>query len=216
MATKSQQRHETVDRLLERYGETYAEECGIRVDDKPAVLYQLLVMSVLMSARIGAQQSVKAMRGLLDEGWTTPQHLADSTWRQRTDVLNSHGYARYDERTSKMLGELADMLLDRYGGDLRRLHDEARDDVDALRSRLVEFKGLGPAGADIFLREVQAAWDDVYPFVDDRAARAARRLDLPTDADALAELCPRGDFPKLVAALVRVELDDGYDEVRGG
>lgn len=214
MATKSQQRHEVVDRLLDRYGETYAEESGIRVDDKPAALYQLLVMSLLMSARISAQQAAEAMRGLLGEGWTTAQHLADSTWRQRTDVLNSHGYARYDERTSKMLGELAEMLLDRYGGDLRRLREEARGDVDALRGHLVEFKGIGPTGTDIFLREVQAVWDDVYPFVDDRAARAARRLDLPVGGDELADLCPRGDFPRLVAALVRVDLDDGYDEVR--
>lgn len=51
--------------------------------------------------------------------------MAEATWRQRTDVLNRAGYARYDESTSRMLGDTAQLLLDRYRGDLRKLREEA-------------------------------------------------------------------------------------------
>ena len=35
------------DALLKRYGRTYADEAGIRLADKPAPLYQLLVLATL-------------------------------------------------------------------------------------------------------------------------------------------------------------------------
>jgi hypothetical protein len=41
----------TVKTLLERYGRTYAEDAGIRLADRPAPLYQLLVLATLLSAR---------------------------------------------------------------------------------------------------------------------------------------------------------------------
>jgi hypothetical protein len=37
---------------------------------------------------------------------------------------------------------------------------------------------------------------------------------LPKDPERLLTLAGRSDYPRLVAALVRVELDDGYDGVR--
>lgn len=44
--------------------------------------------------------------------------------------------------------------------------------------------------------------------------RAARRLKLGSDAKSLAKLVSRKDFPRLVAALIRVDLGKAYDEVR--
>jgi hypothetical protein len=38
-----------------------------------------------------------------------------------------------------------------------------------------EFPGIGPAGASIYLREVQEAWPSVAPYVDDRMTEGARR-----------------------------------------
>lgn len=200
--------------LLERYGQTYAEEAGIRLADTPAPLFQLLVAAILFSARISAGQAVKALRALWAEGLTTAQHMRAATWEQRVHVLNRSGYARYDESTSRMLGDSSGLLLERYHGDLRRLRDEADGDVEGIHQRLKEFKGIGDVGADIFLREVQAVWEPVYPFVDPRAAANAQRLGLPTTGEGLKGLVAREDFPRLVAALVRVGLDKGFDAVR--
>ena len=88
-----------VEALLERHGQTYAQELGIDVaKGTPSALFRLLVASILFSARIGAGQAVKAARALTDEGWTTAEKLAATSWRERGRVLNRHGYARYGTR----------------------------------------------------------------------------------------------------------------------
>ena len=207
---------ETARTLLERHGRTFADELGIDIaKNTPAPLSRLLRAATLMSARISSSIAVDAARSLAKHGWRSPQKLAGSTWEQRVKALNEAGYARYQERTATMLGDLTDHLLDRYGGDLRRLRDEADHHPEAERKLLKEFKGLGDVGVDIFFREVQVAWGELAPFADKRALDAAGRLKLPKDAAKLAGLVGDRDFPRLVAALVRVELDDDYDAVRG-
>ncbi len=106
-----------------------------------------------------------------------------------------------------MLGNGAELLLDRWGGDLRRLRDEAGGDAKRISALLQEFPGIGPSGADIFLREVQAVWPAVAPYLDDRVLKGARRIGLPGDAEALAGLVgPGKDLARLAAGLVRVSL----------
>lgn len=197
-----------VDALLERWGTTYSEAAGFDpADNTPAPLFRLLVLSLLISARIRAAVAVAAARALAEAGWTTPDTMAASDWADRARVLNEAGYARYDERTSTMLADSTELLRERWGGDLRRLREEAGRDPDREHRLLTEFKGIGDVGADVFCREVQGAWDELYPFADDRVLGTARELGLPADATGLAELASRQDFPRLVAALVRVGLE---------
>lgn len=198
---------DTVERLLRDHGTTYAQEAGIRLRDTPAPLFQLLCLTQLFSAPIGASVAVATMRELLGAGWTTPEHLLDSTWQERVDALGRGGYRRYDESTATNLAEMARLLQERWQGDLRRLH-EAAEDEGSLRSLLEEFPRLGPTGSGIFCREVQAVWPDLRPQVDDRVRRGARAVGLPTDPEELAALVDGDDVARLTAALVRVDLDD--------
>lgn len=154
--------------LLDRHGTTYLDDVGPKLKDSPAPLFGLLILSLLLSARISSGIAVAAARALRREGWTSAAGMAGATWADRTRVLNRSGYARYDERTSRMLGDTAAALQERYRGDLRRLRAEADCDVRALRKLLTGFTGIGEVGASIFLREVQGVWDEVYPFVDER------------------------------------------------
>lgn len=196
---------DTIDSLLGGHGETFCEELGINVArNTPSPLFRLLCFALLASARISHRIAIDATRALADAGWRTPKRLAGSTWNARVRVLNESGYARYDESTSTRLGETTSLLLDDYGGDLRKLRGAAGGDVEELRRRLKAFKGIGDAGADMFLREVQVAWDEVYPFMDRRPARTAARLRLPGEAAELARLVgDRHDFVRVVDALVR-------------
>ena len=203
-----------VDALLEHHGRTYAEELGIDLaKGTPSVLFRWLCASILLSARISADIAMKAARALADQGWTTAQKMAKSTWEQRTRTLNGAGYARYDESTSRMLGDTVGMLLEKYRGDLRRLREEASHDPAAERRLLKECKGLGDVGVDIFFREVQVVWDELYPFAGKRDLDAADKLGLEKDAAALARRVPREDFPRLTAALVRVGLAKDFEGV---
>jgi hypothetical protein len=115
----------SLDELLDRYGRTYAAEAGITLRDKPAPLYQLLVLTTLLSVRIKADIAVAAARELFTAGWRTPAKMRGSTWQQRVDALGRAHHVRYDESTATSLGDGAQLLLDDWHGDLRRLHADA-------------------------------------------------------------------------------------------
>lgn len=200
--------------LLDDSGRTYAREAGARLEENtPAPLFQALVVSLLLSARIGADIAVQAAKTVFDEGWTTPQKMANSTWERRAQVLNEAGYARYDNRTATMLGDTAELLLERWQGDLRNLRDEAERNPDQEQELLTEFSGIGPMGAAIFCREAQGTWDELYPFADDKVLEQAGTLGLPKSPEALSELVSKRDFPRLVAAIMRVGISDRQDEI---
>ncbi len=199
-------------RIVEEYGRTFADELGTRVErNTPSPLFRVFCFSLLASARISHDIAMNAARALAEQGWTTAAKLRDTTWAQRTRVLNRSGYARYDERTSRMFGETAELLMAEYRGDLRNLRAAAGGDLDEMRRRLKAFKGIGDSGADLFLREVQVAWDEVHPFLDDRSAKLSKKVGLPDDARALARLADgRKTYVRLIDGLVRI----GYEKKR--
>ncbi|MGW7636238.1 endonuclease [Streptomyces decoyicus] len=193
--------------LLERHGETFAAQSGIRLGNTPQPLYQVLVLAGLLSARIRASVAVAAARALFDAGLRTPRRMAEATWQQRVDALGEGGYRRYDERTATQLGDGATLLLDIYGGDLRRMREEAGGDTAALRGALRKVPGLGPAGCDIFLREVQGVWTELAPYLDAKAVQGAERLGLPDDSGKLARLVKQDETAAFASGLVRAALD---------
>ncbi len=207
MAAKT--KDETVRALLESYGRTYAQEAGIRLKNTPQPLYQLLVLSCLLSARIRASVATAAAHELFADGMGDARHMADATWQRRVDALGRGHYRRYDERTATQLGEGAGTVLDRYGGDLRELREQADGDLDECRRLLREVAGIGPVGADIFLREAQSVWPEAAPYFDGKAVQGAQRLGLPESPGALARMTDSDDYAAFAAALVRSALDKG-------
>ncbi|MEV5865064.1 HhH-GDP family DNA glycosylase [Streptomyces tendae] len=197
----------TVRELVDAHGQTYAEEAGIRLKDTPQPLYRLLVLAHLLSARISASIAVATARALGEAGLRDARRMAGATWQQRVDALGRGGYRRYDERTATQLGEAAELLTERWGGDLRQLRDEADGDVSELRRLLQEFPGVGPTGADIFLREAQLVWPEAGPLLDRKALQGAERLGLPGDQDRLLALAGKTEPAVLAAALVRAAVD---------
>ncbi|MBH1937727.1 endonuclease [Streptomyces sp. AV19] len=208
MARTTAAHRRTAQALLEACGRTYAEEAGIRLRDTPQPLYRLLVLACLLSARIRAPVAVATARSLADAGLKSPKAMAAATWQQRVDALGAGGYRRYDERTATQLGDGAELLLGRYRGDVRRMYEAAGgDDADKLREVLQEIPGLGPAGAGIFLREVQAVWPGIRPYIDGKALEGAAQLGLPQRPEDLARLVDGDRTAALAAALTRVALD---------
>ncbi|MEV6946584.1 endonuclease [Streptomyces sp. NPDC051172] len=198
---------DVVRELVRAHGRTFAEEAGIRLKDTPQPLYRLLVLALLLSARIRGSIAVGSARELYRAGLRDPRRMAEADWQRRADALGRGGYRRYDERTATQLGDGAVLLTERWGGDLRRMRKEADGDVDELRRLLQEVPGLGPAGADIFLREVQRVWPEAAPYLDRKALDGAERLGLPKDPDRLVKLAGNTEPAVLAAALVRAALD---------
>ncbi|MZE72453.1 endonuclease [Streptomyces sp. SID5789] len=205
-------RRQVVRALVDAHGRTYAEEAGIRLGDTPQPLYRLLVLSHLLSARIRGSIAVATARALYDAGLRNPRRMADADWQERVDALGRGGYRRYDERTATQLGEAAQLLTERWGGDLRRLREEADGDLGEVRRLLREFPGVGPTGADIFLREAQLVWPEAGPTLDRKALQGAERLGLPSDPDRLLGLAGTTEPAVLAAALVRAAVDKDVAE----
>ncbi|CAL9375474.1 hypothetical protein SUDANB19_00951 [Streptomyces sp. enrichment culture] len=207
---KQAQQRALVRELLDRHGQTYAQEAGITLRDAPQPLYQLLVLSLLLSARIRSDIAVASARALVRAGMKDARRMAEATWQQRVDALGEGGYRRYDERTSTQLGEGAELVLDRWGGDLRRLR-RSEDPQGALR----EVPGIGPMGVSIFLREAQAVWPEYRPHLDGKALQGAEKLGLPASAEKLAGLVGQDELAPLAAGLVRAALSSKVvEEVR--
>ncbi|MGW7278242.1 endonuclease [Streptomyces sp. NPDC054844] len=203
----SRDQRRVVRELVDAHGQTYAEEAGIRLKDTPQPLYRLLVLAHLLSARISGSIAVATARALHEAGLRDPRRMAAADWQERVDALGRGGYRRYDERTSTQLGDAAELLIERWGGDLRRLRKEADGDVPEVRRLLQEFPGVGPTGADIFLREAQRVWPEAAPHLDRKALQGAQRLGLPDDPGRLLDLAGTTEPAVLAAALVRASLD---------
>lgn len=205
----------TVRILLQHYGQTFAKDLGIQAEqNQPSPLYCLLISAALFSTRISHTIALKSARILFQHGWTTAERMAASTWEQRVRALDEGGYVRYDERTATMLGQTAQMLIDGYQGDLRKLRKAARADPARERTLLDRFAGIGDVAVNIFFREAQLAWPELFPFADERTLASATRLGLPADTARLAALVrSRRDYVRLVSALIRVQLERRHDEV---
>ncbi|MDL4775154.1 MULTISPECIES: endonuclease [Thermomonosporaceae] len=192
-----------VKTLLNEADGTFAAEAGIPLKDQPAALFKLLVMANLLSTRISTGIAMNAARELFKAGGGTPRGMTNLTWQQRVDALTRAHYRRYDEGTATRLGSMAELVQQRYGGDLRRLAAEAEHDVGRTAKLLKEFPGIGPTGVDIFCREAQAMWPWLRPYLDPLSVKGAERLGLPTSRKRLASEVPSKDLARFTADLVR-------------
>lgn len=84
-------------------------------------------------------------------------------------------------------------------------------------------QGFGDVAVNIFCREAQEVWEELFPFADDRSLKLAAEHGLPHDSAKLAELVDndRHQFVRLLAALIRsnlrkVPVDDEKGTVDSG
>jgi hypothetical protein len=198
-----------IRQLLHDHGTTYCEQAGITLRDKPSPLFQLLVLAMLLAKPISADIAVAASTELRHIGVRTARGTLNTTWQQRVDALGRAHYKRYDESTATRLEEAARLVIERWKGDLRRLAAEAGRHANQAADLLTEIPGIGPAGADIFLREAQRVWPWLRPHLDRRVLDGAREAGLPHTRDDVAQIFEGRDAAALGAALVRLTTRGG-------
>jgi endonuclease III len=154
---------------------TYSEELGLDLH-KPEDRFKWFLVSLLFAKRISADIAKKTYRRFEDEGLTTPEKILAAGWDRLVQVLDSGGYVRYDFSTASNLLGIMEELTEKYG-DLESLHRKSADPRD-LERRLQEFKGVGPVGVNIFLRELRGIWEKAKPKPSKIAVEAAHRIGL--------------------------------------
>lgn len=198
-------------------GRGFAEECGFRVIGNPASLFQILYLSILLANDRDYRRAVRIAQMLRDRGWESAAGMARSLHDERAALIRTAGRRRDAEALAATLGDLAQKIVDRYRGDLRRLRSDAQRDAGRERALLKKLPGVDDRAVDLFFREVQVLWPEVAPFVDRRAMAAARKLDLGRSVADLTVLAKARESEKLAwlaGALARVDLENRYDEIR--
>ncbi len=210
------QKRRLVRRLVQQEGRGLAEANGFPVTNNPANLFALLYLSMLAAGRRDYHRAVGIASALREQGWNGAAPMAHSLHERRAAVLRKAGVSSDAERLAITLGDLAQTVLDRYRGDLRRLRSEAHRDPATVRRLLAELPGIDKPAVDLFVREVQSIWPELGPFLDRPALRAADRLGLGRRVEDVVALT--GDESEklawLAGALARVDQEDSYDRVR--
>lgn len=202
-------------------GGTFSRQLGIDVESRePEELFKWFLAAILFGARISEALASRTFREFEKRRLTTPKRVAAYGWDGLVTALDEGGYGRYDFKTASKLGEMSKSLLERYSGDLNRLHETARDPRDLEAKLKALGKGIGDVTVEIFLRELRDVWDKADPPLSEIAMFAAkeRKLVPPHLSDrhrTLALLKERWaregnrarDFVELEAALVRRGLE---------
>lgn len=203
--------------LIEKMGGRFSSELGIDLEGGSGEIFKWFLASLLFGARIGQDIAMRTYREFEKRDVLSSDQIMETGWGGLVEILDEGGYARYDFKTATKLLEIMEYLNSRYGGDLDRLHAQARDSKD-LETRLLEFKGVGPVTVNIFLRELRGIWGKANSLPSDLALLAARNLGIvgqERGESALAVLkkvweeskVTRAKFSDLEAALVRLGKD---------
>lgn len=154
---------------------TYSEELGLDLT-KPEDRFKWFLASILFAKRISAEIAKRTYRRFEEEELTTPERMLAAGWDRLVEVLDSGGYVRYDFSTATNLLRIIEELQEKYEGleDLHRVSSTPKD----LERRLQAFKGVGPVGLNIFLRELRGIWQKANPKPSQRAMKVAQRIGL--------------------------------------
>ncbi|KAF5859999.1 hypothetical protein ETB97_002138 [Aspergillus alliaceus] len=151
----------------------------------PDTLLAMVIDAMLKSRPISHDLTQRTIAKVVEAGYHDIHKLGNSSWEERTMILKDGGYNRYREQGATNLGELAELVDQKYDGDLNNLLEEAHHDREQVRELIKEIKGLGDLGADLFFNNVQSVWPSIAPFVDRRSLQTADQVGIGTDLDAI-------------------------------
>lgn len=225
-----------LNKIISTYGVLPLQDTAISnpTKSKPETILALVYLAMLSSARISHQLAYKTLQYLIEAGYHKLDILMKSSWDERTKVLTKGGYTRYREKTATALGQLAELIDQKYGlwtsqifgilyytltdtaveGDLNNLLKLADRSPKKVRSLIQEIKNIGKVGCDIFFDVAQSVWPSLAPFVDPRSIQTAQRLGLGNSVDAMWEAVDRDPVQmcKLSWALTTIRLEKRFEE----
>ena len=173
--------------------QSYSNELNLDFS-KPEDRFKWFLASVLFAKPISAQTAKETYLYFEQEELTSPEAILEAGWDRLVEVLDSGGYTRYDFSTATNLLGIAKVLKEKYG-DLERLNAESSSPAD-LERRLQEFRGVGPVGVNIFLRELRGVWENAKPKPSPIAVATAWKIGLNSE-----------DVERYESQLIRLNLE---------
>ncbi|EEA28467.1 hypothetical protein TMatcc_003205 [Talaromyces marneffei ATCC 18224] len=192
-----------IHKTIEEYGTLPLEGLGVDkpLEPTPEVLLAIVIDSMLRSTRISHLLAQKTSISVFKAGYHDINVLSKMSWDDRVQVLSEGGYNRYREMTATKLGNLAQLVNEKYDGDLNNLLKKAGDNPAQIRHLVREIKGFGDIATDLFCDDAQAVWHVLAPTIDHRSLDTAKDVGIGTDIKAIyAEL---GRDPVQMSKLAR-------------
>lgn len=179
----------------------YSEELGIDLSTHEDEQYfRWFLASLLFGGHISETIARHTYEAFCRHRLTTPRDILAAGWDFLVNpIMREGGYVRYDFSKSDQILRDCQTLVDDYGGSVWRIHELSLDPRD-LERRLLDFYGIGPVTANIFLRELRPFWPKADP--DPLPVVAATAANLGVD---LAR-CQRKSvvFIRIEAGLIRM------------
>ena len=179
----------------------FSEELGIDLSNgDDAQYFRWFLASLLFGGHIGETIARRTYGSFCRHELTTPGGILAAGWEFLVNpVMREGGYVRYDFSKSDQILRDCRKLVDEYEGSLWRLHKAAGDAAD-LETRLLDFYGVGPVTANIFLRELRPFWPKADPAPLAVVTAAARSLGVDLSKFRRKTLT----FVRIEAGLVRL------------
>lgn len=135
-------------------GRVYAKNLGINLDlGGEKELFKWFLACLLFGKPIQQEVAKKTFFEFEKNNLTSPKRIINSGWDKLVKVLDDGHYVRYDYSTADKLLQVCGQLLDKYGT-IRNLI-KASDNIEDLKKRMLEFKGIGSVTAKIFIRDIK-------------------------------------------------------------
>ena len=128
----------------------YSTELGINLESRKESEYFKWFLACLLFGRPIQQEVAKRTYfEFVKEKLLTPKAILEAGWDELVRVLDNGHYVRYDFSTATKLLSVCNELLTKYSSITKLLKEKN------VKARLLEFKGIGPVTAGIFLRDIK-------------------------------------------------------------
>ncbi|CAI7652652.1 unnamed protein product [Penicillium glandicola] len=178
-----------IDKVLNEFGRSPLHGTAL-ADPKslkanPEIVLAMALDALIKARPISHELTQKTIRKLIEASYHDIDVLSNTSWQDRTMVLQEGGYNRYREQGATNLGELAKLVVEQYDGDLNNLHKKADGKIQKAKILLKDIRGMGDLAVEVFLNNVQSVWPSIAPTLDSRSLKTAAEMGIGTDLDQI-------------------------------
>jgi hypothetical protein len=196
----------TLKEFVAQYGQPYSAMLGIDISSgNSQEIVKWFLASILYSKPIRESSATRTYRCFDGHGITSAKNILNAGWDRLVEILDEGGYTRYDFSTADKLLQVFGNLEQSYGGDLRKLYEQSRDDAEIETNLKALGKGIGDTTVSIFLRDMRHLWRKADPKPTPLVNMAFKKLGIK-DLKQYAK-SHRIDIVRLETALLRYSRD---------